>query len=126
MDVKKAQCKGWMLVEIIATIGIISIIMAGLAITAGSMRRFNSYHMVRQRCIAAGQAQLESIATTSQKIDAERWARLWPGVSAAVEETRGAGDWAGLELITVTTRGESMGKEVVVKLSRYITAGKEK
>jgi len=126
MDVKKRQNKGWMLVEIIVTIGILSTIMAGLAITAGSMKRFNSYHLVRQRCIAAGQAQLESIATTNQKIDAERWARLWPVVSAAVEETQGAGEWAGLELITVTTRGESMGKEVVVKLSRYITAGKEK
>jgi hypothetical protein len=80
---------------------------------------------MRQHCVAAAQAQLDSIAVTGEAIRDEDFKRLWPNLSFSIKESAGSGQWEGMKLIEVTAGGMSFGKEVKVQLCRYFLDGQE-
>lgn len=119
----RRKLDGWMLIEVLTAIAVLGVLMSALAISLNSFSRFNHYQLTRQRCIAAAQAQLESIAVTGHTLSAEEIERGWPGITLSVRREDGLGDWEGLELIRVTAQGKAAGKDVKVELARY--AGKK-
>jgi hypothetical protein len=96
--------------------------MVGFALSLHAFVKFNRYQLVRQRCIAAAQAQLDSLSVTGKPIPQEDVMRLWPGLTVSVHESRGTGQWQGTRLARVTAAGTSFRKEVTVSLSRYISS----
>jgi type II secretory pathway pseudopilin PulG len=120
MLARKATSGGWLLTETVVGLALIGTLLAGLAVTQNGFRKFNGHQLVRQRCIAAGQAELDSMTATGQPIGEDDFNRLWPGLSARIQETPGEGDWAGLKLVQVVTSGSSYGRTITVRLSRYV------
>ena len=78
MFVKKRKYSGFFLTEIIVASGILGILLVGLAMSMFGFAKFNRYQLVRQQCIAAAQAELDSITATSKPIPDEDFKRLWP------------------------------------------------
>jgi type II secretory pathway pseudopilin PulG len=112
---------GFFITEMIVSLTILGMLVVGLAISLHDFAKFNLYQLVRQRCIAAGQAQLDCISSTGQPVSEEEFKKLWPKLDITIEQTDGAGQWLGLKLITVETKGMSFDTPVKVRLSRYIT-----
>ncbi len=106
--------------EIIVALSLLGLLLAGLALSLSGLARFNRYQLVRQQCIAAAEAQLDSIAATGKPVGDDEFKRLWPKVTVSVKRSPGTGQWQDMELIAVATNGISYHKEVKIKLSRYI------
>ena len=106
--------------EIIVALTILSMLLAGVAFSLNGMAKFNRYQLIRQQCIAAAQAQLDSLTATGKSISDEDFQRLWPELRVSIEETEGSGQWQGMELVEVTASGKSFRKQVQIRLSRYI------
>ena len=120
MSNRKHNCQGWLLTETVVALGILAIIGTCLFMTLDSAGKYNRYELARQRCLAAGQGHLDSIAVTGVGIDEDNSARLWPGVNITVKRSAGSGDWQGLRLVRVRARTESAGKMVEVMQARYL------
>ncbi len=116
--------RGFLLTELIVSLSVLGMLLAGLAFSLTGFARFNRYQLVRQQCIAAAQAQLDSIAATGRPIPDEDFSRLWPGLTVAVRQTPGEGQWQGTQRFEVTASGKSSRKEVSIRLSRYILGEK--
>ena len=112
--------RGFLMTEVIVAISLLGLILAGLALSLSGLARFNRYQLVRQRCIAAAEAQLDSIAATGKPVADDEFKRLWPKLTVSVKKSPGTGQWRDLELIEVTTNGVSYHKEVQIKLARYV------
>ncbi|MHC4175402.1 MAG: PulJ/GspJ family protein [Planctomycetota bacterium] len=119
---KTKNC-GFMLTEMIVAATLLATLLVGLALSLHGFARFNRYQLVRQRCIAAVQAQLDSITATSTPIGDEDLKRLWPKLTVSVKSSPGTGQWQGMKLVEVTANGKSFRKEVRVQLSRYVLVG---
>ena len=117
--------KGFLLTEIIVSLTVLSILLVGLAVSLGGFRRFNRYQLIRQRCTAAAQAQIDSITVTGRSIPKENFERLWPGLDVLVEDSAGPGQWQGTRLLQVTVKSKGKGRLVTVGLCRYIGAKQE-
>ena len=113
---------GFLVSEMTVALTVLGILLVGFALSLHAFATFNRYQLVRQRCIAAAQAELDSIAATSKPIPAEDFERLWPRLSVSIKKSAGIGQWEGMELVEVTTKGKSFRNEVKVRLSRYILA----
>lgn len=111
---------GFLMAELIVAFTLLSVIVIGLAVSIHGFGMFNRYEWARQRCLAAAQAQLDSVAVRQVSIDAETCARLWPGVTIAVERRPGAGQWAGLQLIEVTATAQAGPRKANVQVTRYV------
>ena len=120
MSRKKQKYGGFLLTEIIVAIALLGLIISSLAVSLRGFARFNRYQLVTQRCIAAAQAQLDSITATGKPIAGEDSQRLWPGLTITVNESPGADQWRGLTLAQATAAGKAYSKEVKVSLRRYI------
>jgi type II secretory pathway pseudopilin PulG len=118
--------KGFLLAELIVSFSILGVLLAGLAVSLNGFAKFNLYQLVRQNCIAAGQGQLDSIAITGKPIPDEDFKRLWPTLEVSINETAGTGQWEGLKLVKVTTKGMSYNIPVKVRLSRYMSINQGK
>lgn len=114
--------RGFLVIEITAALAILAILMVGLALSLDGSAKFNRYMLLRQQCTAAAQAQLDSLAVTGRAISETDFNRLWPGLSASIEQTKGTGTWKGMKLVEVATSGNSGRRKVHVRLSRYILA----
>ena len=112
------------MVELTVGLAIVGILMISLAMSLDAFAKLNRSQLVRQQCISAGQAQLESLAVRGESISDEDFARLWPRLAVSIERSGGTGQWEGMELVKVTTSGKSFGREVKVQLSRYVLTGK--
>jgi type II secretory pathway pseudopilin PulG len=124
MSIRTNKDSGFLVAEMVIAFAILGILMVGLAVSLNAFSRFNSYQMVRQRCIAAGVAQLESITVTGEPIGDEDFKRLWPGIGVLLERSGISGQWQGTELVKVTTSGKSYRRKVEVQLGRYILTAK--
>lgn len=114
---------GFMLAELIVALTILGMILVGLAVSLDGFARFNHYQLVRQRCIAAAQAQLDSITATGRPISEEAFEKLWPKLSfTSLDEADGQGQWKGCKLISVTVSGPSTNREARVTLRRYVAS----
>lgn len=122
MSDKNKKYGGFLLTEITVALTVLGILLIGLALSLDGFARFNRYQLVRQRCTAAAQAELDSIAAMGKPIRDEDFKRLWPKLSISIQESAGIGQWEGMKLVEVTASGKSFRKEVKVQLCRYILA----
>jgi len=120
---KRRKNNGWIATEMVVSIGILALLFSVLASSMSIARKFNKLQLVRQQCIAAGQAQLDSIAATGEAISKADSERLWPGIKFDIIQSPGSGQWEGMRLIKVTTVGRSVNrtKDVKAELCRYYT-----
>jgi len=117
---KNEKRGGFMLTEMLVAATILGILLVMLALSMSGFAKFNRYQLVRQQCIAAAQAELDSITATGKSISDEDLKRLWPKLTISIKSSQGIGQWQGLKLIEVTANGKSYSKEVKVQLSRYV------
>ena len=110
--------------ELTVSLTVLGILLACLALSLNGFRRFNHYQLVRQHCTSAAQAQLDSITVTGKSIHEKDFKRLWPELSVLVQESAASGQWEGMKLVKVRTKGKSFNKEVEIELCRYILAEK--
>jgi type II secretory pathway pseudopilin PulG len=121
MSRKKRRYGGFLLVEMTVGLTVLAMLLAGVAFSMNGMAKFNRYQLVRQQCIAAAQAELDSLTATGKPIPDEDFRRMWPQISVSIEKSDGDDQWQGLELVNVSTSGKSFRKEVKIQLSRYIS-----
>ena len=118
--VENKKYSGFLFTDLVVGLAVLGILLTGLALSLHGFAKFNHYQLLRQRCTAAAQAELDSIAITGRPIGDEALKRLWPKVSVSIQQSEGAGQWEGMKLVKVTAGGKSFRKEVKVRLSRYI------
>jgi len=123
MSGKNGRYGGFLLAEMTVAMTILGTLLVGLALSLHGFAKFNHYQLVRQQCISAAQAELDSIATTGEPIPDENFKQLWPRISISIKKSPGAGQWRGMELVELTTNGRSFRKEVNIRISRYILRG---
>jgi type II secretory pathway pseudopilin PulG len=120
MERKRIRCRGFLFAELIVSLSLLGLIIAGLAVSMNGFTMVNDYQWARQRCTAAAQAQLDSIVATGRPIEPPELRRLWPGVEVSLERAPGAVPWEGLELIQVTATTQPGSRKVTVRLARYV------
>lgn len=125
MSGMKNKYGGFTIAEIIVAFAVLGMVVSGLALSLHGFAKLNRIQWVRQRCIAAAQAQLDSIAVTGEAIRDEDFKRLWPNLSVSIKESAGAGQWEGMKLVEVTANGKTFSKEVKVQLCRYFLDERE-
>ena len=120
MFCKNKKYKGVFFIELLVGLTVLGLLLICLATALYGYAKFNLYQMVRQECIAAGQAQLDSITATGNPVSEDDLKRLWPKIDVTIEQSDGSGQWAGLKLVRAKTKGMSFNTPVNVELSRYI------
>jgi len=125
MSGTKNKSGGFTIAEIIVALVVLGMVMAGLALSLRTFAKLNRFQWMRQHCIAAAQAQLDSISVTGEAISNKDFKRLWPDLSVSIKESAGAGQWEGMKLVQVTANGRTFGKEVKVQLCRYFLDERE-
>jgi len=118
---KKRRSGGFIFAEIAVSLTVIAMLLAGVAFSMNGIAKFNHYQLVRQQCIAAAQAELDSLTATGMPIEEEDFNRIWPQLKVSIEKTAGQGQWQGAQLVKVTTTGKYLRKQVTIELSRYIS-----
>ena len=121
MSRKKRRSGGFLMTEMIVAFTVMAMLISGLALSMNGLAKFNRYQLVRQQCIAAAQAELDSLTATGKPIEDEDVRRIWPQISVSIEKSDGDDQWKGMELVNVTASGKSFRKEVKIELSRYIS-----
>jgi type II secretory pathway pseudopilin PulG len=119
--IRTKKANGMIMTELIIALGILTVLLACFASALGAFGAINHYYMSKQRCIAAAQAQLDSISVTGEALGEEEFKKLWPKIEVSIEKLQGAGQWQGLTLVKVTTKAKTCGRMVTIELSRYIT-----
>lgn len=112
--------KGFFFAELVVAFAVLGMLLVGFAMSLYGMTKFNRYQLVKQQCVAAAQAQLDSISVTGQPVSEEEFKKLWPKINVNIEQSDGTGQWEGLKLVQAKTSGMSFNTRVNVKLSRYI------
>lgn len=125
MSGMKNKYGGFTIAEIVVALVVLGMVMSGLALSLQTFAKINRCQWMRQHCIAAAQAQLDSIEVTGEAIRDEDFKRLWPDLSVSIKESAGAGQWEGMKLVEVTANGMSFSKEVKVQLCRYFLDERE-
>jgi type II secretory pathway pseudopilin PulG len=120
MSAENRKYRGFFTAEMVVALTVLGILTIGMALSLYGFSTFNHFQLVRQRCTAAAQAQLDSLMVKGEPISEEDFNRLWPGLVGSIEESDGTGQWEGMKLVTVTTTGKSFRKEVQVRVSRYV------
>jgi hypothetical protein len=115
-----SRCGGFLLAELITGIALLGVILVGLMVSMNGFSMINDCQWARQRCTAAAQAQLESIATTGKPIEPQELQRLWPGVEVSVERSPGVALWDGFEQIQVMATTYAGPRKMTVRLARYV------
>jgi len=118
----RQQPAGVIITEVAVGISLMAMIMIGLVAVQSNTAKVNHQYLVQQRCIAAVQSTLDSIAATGKPIEDSQTSRLWPGITLQVEAAPGQGQFQSLQCVTATAKGPSGSHEVTVTLSRYIAA----
>lgn len=117
---------GWIMIELVAALGILALLSVGLAGSMHALGRFNKAQLATQQCLSAAQAQLDCIAATGKSIENKEFERLWPHVELSIEKIPGIGDWEGLTLVKVTATVNAWSKKTVtVSLCRYFDYQRE-
>jgi len=114
--------QGWITIEMISVVGVLLLIGDHLATLLGVTKRFNAEQMARMRCLAAAQAELDSLVARGTGLGEHQVQRLWPGVALQVQRAPGQGDWEGLDRLEVIAERALRGtrRTVQVRLVRYM------
>jgi type II secretory pathway pseudopilin PulG len=118
--VKRRQADGFLLTELIVSMTLVGLIIVGLTVSMQGAAAFNRYEWSRQQCIAAAQAQIDSLTATGTLLSKDQINRLWPKVTVSVERSAGEGQWARLELLQVTATTKAGPHLAQVRLARYV------
>jgi len=121
MSRKIIRYGGFLMTEIIVALTIMAMLISGLALSMNGLAKFNRYQLVRLQCIAAAQAELDSLTATGKSIPDEDFHRIWPQIRVSIEKSDGDDQWQGMELVNVTASGRNFRKEVEIQLSRYVS-----
>ncbi len=121
MVAERIRIRGFVLAELAVSISLLGLILAGLAVSMQGFAKLNHYQWTRQRCVAAAEAQLDSLTATGRPIDDAQLKRLWPEVNVVMDPEAGAGVWEGLTLVRITATGRTGAREVTVRLERYVS-----
>lgn len=121
MSGKYRKYGGFLWAEAAVAITVFGVILVTFALLLDGFRRFNNYQLVRQRCTAAAEAQLDSITATGKPIRDEDIVRLWQKMNVSIKKSPGTGQWQEMTLVEVTACSRSFRNEVKVQLSRYIS-----
>lgn len=124
MFVKYKKYHGYMLMEIIVAVVLLAVLITAFTLSLSGFARFNRFQLVRQQCVSAAQAELDSIAATGGPIPDEDMKRLWPKLDVSIEQSDGTGQWQGLKFVEVHVNGMSFNRPVKIRLSRYIAGEK--
>jgi Tfp pilus assembly protein PilV len=116
--------RGFLMTELIVGTALLGVALAGLAVSLQGASMFNQYQWTRQRCVAAAEAQLDSLAATGGPIEETRMKSLWPDVDVAMDTMIGEAAWEGLEMVRVTATGKAGPRVVTVRLERYFPRDK--
>jgi len=119
MKMDKTNRRGFMMAELIVGTALLGLAIAGLAVTIQGFTVINQYQWTRQRCAAAAQAQLDSLAATGKPIEETEMRRLWPDIEVMMNRTAGEAGWAGLDLVHAAATGWAGSHAVTVRLERY-------
>lgn len=111
---------GFIFTELIVSITVLGILMVCLGLALHSFRQFNHYQWMRQRCMAAAQAQLDYLSATGQPLPDETAQGLWPRITTEVQTEAGQGQWLGLQRVEIKAHARSFRRRVCVTLSRYM------
>jgi type II secretory pathway pseudopilin PulG len=106
--------------ELIVSTALLGMAIAGIAVVIQGATTINRYQWTRQRCVAAAEAQIDSLVATGKPIDEIEIARLWPETQVTVDRTPGQAAWERLDLIRVTAVGMAGPHPVTVHLERYV------
>jgi len=121
---KTSKCdKGFLTTELIVSMAIIGLIIVGLTVSLSGFGSFNDLQWARQRCLAAAQAQLDSITATGTPLSPDEMVRLWGrAVDVSVASEPGEGQWQNLTLVRVTASAQPGPRRTTVHLARYVRA----
>lgn len=114
--------KGMLSVEFVVAISVLATMIGVLAALGLSFGKLNNRLWAKHTCCNAGQAQMDAIAVTGKPIDPATFQKLWPGVTCQIENSKGTGQWQGLERIDLTLSKKVKQKDVQVRLTRYLPA----
>jgi len=117
---KSNNASGWMIVELVVVIGILGILTVTLTASMNSFAKLNKMYLLKQQCISACRAQLDSISATGRPISKEDCKRLWPDIETVISRCDGAGQWEGLELVAVTATIENKPGRARSQQSRHL------
>jgi type II secretory pathway pseudopilin PulG len=121
MSLKKRRYGGFLFAEIMVSLTVMAMLLAGVAFSLNGIARFNHYQLVRQQCIAAAQAELDSLTATGKQIEEEDFNRIWPQLKVSIEKSAGQGQWQAAQLVKVTATGKYLRKQIIIELSRYVS-----
>ena len=117
---KGIKHNGFLLTELMVAMAVLVIILTCMAMMLKVFKNINQYHLARQQCISAAQAQLDCIAVTGEPISEKDFKRLWPKINFQIEQSNGAGQWQGMKLVKVNGTAKADNKDVSVELARYV------
>jgi len=120
MKTDRIHRRGFMMAEVMVGTALLAMALAALAVILQGVSKINVHQWTRQRCVAAAQAQIDSLATSGKAIEESEIERLWPRVRVSIARTAGDGVWQGLDLVRVTAVGWAESHEVSVHLERYL------
>lgn len=112
-------------IEVIVAIGLLVTFTGVIAALGQSFGKLNRTLWLKHTCVAAGQAQLDSVAVTGHPIAKEKFETLWPNVQCSIERTEGQGPWQGLEKIEVHLTASSQRQKADIRLTRYVGRNSE-
>ena len=116
----KIKISGFIAIELHTGILLLVMLLFCFAVSMNGFARVNDYHLVKQRCIAAAQAQLDSIELTGTELSKKQFESLWPKIDCFIEQTSPTDQWKGTKLIKVSTGADSFNHKVKIELCRYI------
>lgn len=120
MVVERHRASGFIMAELIVSVAVLGLVITGLGVTLAGFARFNGTQWARQQCLAAAQAQLDSLVATGRPLSEANIERLWPDMTVAMDRTPGQGQWRGLDLVEVTATENRYPRRATVRLARYI------
>jgi type II secretory pathway pseudopilin PulG len=123
MKTDRTKQRGFLMVELMVSTVLLGMAITGLAVTIQGVSVINQYQWTRQRCAAAAEAQLDSLAAAGKPIDGTEMQRLWPDIQVTMGRTAGQAAWQGLDLVHVTAAGRAGPHGVTVRLERYFPKG---
>ncbi len=120
MRTSRVNRRGFLMAELIVSTGLLGLAIAALAVILQGVTAINRYQWTRHQCVAAAEAQIDSLAAAGEPIDETEIARLWPEIQVTVDRAPGQDAWEGLDLIRVTAAGMAGPHAVAVRLERYV------
>lgn len=116
----KLKTNGFLALEMQTSVILLALLLFCFTVGMNGFARINDYHIVKQRCIAAAQAQLDSIEMTGAELEKEKFESLWPKVEYQIQQSFPDEQWKGTKLIRVSAASQSFNHKVKIELCRYI------